>query len=117
MLRVANKGDEFAQRELGNYYYYGVGGVQQNRGEAAEWYRKAANQGDTFSQFALAKMYRDGEGVPLDYALAYKWFNLAAANYDALDYNKSWRDELAAKMTPEQIAEAQRLAQVWKPTK
>jgi hypothetical protein len=43
------------------------------------------------------------------------WYNLAAAQGDK-DAAKA-RDELTAKMTPAQIAEAQRLARQWKPTK
>jgi hypothetical protein len=41
------------------------------------------------------------------------WFNLAAAqgNQEAIKD----RDEIARKMTPEQIAEAQKLAHEWKP--
>ena len=47
------------------------------------------------------------------YVLAHMWFNLAAAQGDkqaAAD-----RDAIAAKMTPDQIAEAQRMARDWKP--
>jgi hypothetical protein len=33
------------------------------------------------------------------------------------EYIRKKRDEVAAKMTPDQIAEAQRLAREWKPTK
>jgi len=46
------------------------------------------------------------------------WFNLAAARFeDATSRQKAVdsRDELAAKMTPDQIAEAQRMARDWKP--
>jgi len=53
--------------------------------------------------------------VPQDYAQAHKWFNLAAASGDADAVSN--RDRVAAKMTPAQIAEAQRLASEWKPTK
>jgi hypothetical protein len=43
-----------------------------------------------------------------------RWFNLAAArgNKDAV----KGRDMVAAKMTPAQLAEAQKLAREWKPT-
>jgi hypothetical protein len=41
------------------------------------------------------------------------WFDLAAARGDS--YAKKSRDKLAEKMTPAQIAEAQRLAREWKP--
>jgi uncharacterized protein len=55
----------------------------------------------------------DGNGVLQDYVLAHMWLNLAAAQGDK-DAAKQ-RDELAAKMTPDQIAEAQRLARKWEP--
>jgi TPR repeat protein len=51
-------------------------------------------------------MYRHGHGVPQDYVRAHMWYNLAASRgLDAF-----WRNAMAAKMTPAQIAEAQRLA-------
>jgi hypothetical protein len=54
-----------------------------------------------------------------DYILAYTWLSLAIAqpNADAqLDADaQTARNEIAAKMTPAQIAEAQRLAQEWRP--
>jgi len=46
------------------------------------------------------------------------WFALAAAHGDdtyAEDYAEDFKDSLAQKMTPAQIAEAQRLAREWKP--
>ena len=46
------------------------------------------------------------------------WFNLAAANMplgENRDKAVGNRDLVEGKMTPEQIAEAQRLARQWKP--
>jgi hypothetical protein len=43
-----------------------------------------------------------------NYVLAHMWFNLAAANGDIPATKK--RDLIATKMTPQQIAEAQKLA-------
>jgi hypothetical protein len=46
------------------------------------------------------------------------WFNLAVANTTEKvtpDDAARGRDILAAKMTPDQISEAQRLASEWKP--
>ncbi len=57
-------------------------------------------------------MYYKGEGVPQDYVEAHKWLNLAAAKDSQ---HAKARDLAAAKMTREQIAEAQRLAREWKP--
>ena len=47
--------------------------------QAAEWYRKAAEQGDAGAQFNLGHLYYDGQGVPQDYGEAVRWFRLAAA--------------------------------------
>jgi TPR repeat protein len=58
-------------------------------------------------------MYGAGEGVPQDYVLAYMWFNLAAAQ--GQKGAKSARDEIAKRMTSEQVEEAQKLAREWKP--
>ena len=72
-----------------------------------------AGQGDAAAQNTLGVAYVKGEGVPQDYVLAHMWFNLAAAqgNEDA----RQNRDGVAKLMTPDQIAEAQRLARQWKP--
>ena len=77
------------------------------------WYRKAAEQGHAKAQLNLGIMYFTGRGVPQDYVQAHMWFNLSAAQGDA-DATKN-RDIVAAKMTPAQIAEAQKLAREWKP--
>ena len=72
-----------------------------------------------YAQFNLGVAYEDGGlGVPQDYALAYMWFNLAsspATNTDLRQMAVENRDKVAAKMTPAQIAEAQRMAREWKP--
>ena len=53
----------------------------------------------------------DVGGVPQDYVRAHMWYNLAAAQGD--ENGRKYRDDVAAIMTPEQIAEAQRLAREW----
>ena len=74
--------------------------------------RPLAEQGDASAQYNLGVFYDNGLGVPQDYVTAHMWFNLAAArrNRDA----ERDRDKIAAQMTPEQIAEAQKLAREWK---
>ncbi len=62
-------------------------------------------------------MYSMGRGVPQDYVQAHKWFNLAAATHtekEARDRAVKARDRVAARMTPAQIAEAQKRAREWK---
>jgi len=89
-------------------------GVPQDYQEAVKWYRLAADQGDADAQLLLALMYFSGKGVPKDNVLAHMWANLAASQGSDEDYLKK-RDEIAKHMTPDQIAEAQRLAREWKP--
>ena len=96
-------------------------GMYQNYSEAAQWYRKCADAGSWQGQMSLGELYFDGKGVPKDLVLAYMCLNsaAAAAPQNALvsmgnDIAKQ-RDDLAALMTQEQVAEAQRLSREWKP--
>ncbi len=50
---------------------------------AAEWYQKAADQGDSKGQFELGQMYYKGTGVPQDYKQALKWYQKSAEQGDA----------------------------------
>jgi TPR repeat protein len=103
---LAEKGDPEAQINLGNMYFDG-NGVPQDNAESVKWYLLAAGQGSADAQIALGFLYEYGEAVPQDYVQAHKWFDLAGSGL--------YRDTLAAKMTPAQIAEAQKLAREWRP--
>ncbi len=110
----ADQGFAPAQHKLGVMYAFGHG-VLQDYAEAIKWSRLAANQGYADAQFNLGIAYANGQGVPKDYVSAYMWFNLSAAlGNQAAAKN---RDIAAQHMTPAQIAEAQKLAREWKPTK
>src|SRR5262249_46453332 len=108
----ADQGDPLAQYLLGATYQQGRG-VTQDYVEAAKWFRCAADQGVTGAQYVLGMMYAVGDGVPEDLVRAHMWLNLAGAQsfQDAGEF----RDEVARRMTPAQIAEAQKLAREWKP--
>ena len=82
-------------------------------GSLEDIYRVGAEKGDASAQFSLGFMYELGQGVPQDYVQAYMWFSLAAAQ--GTKGAAEWRERLAARMTPAQIAEAQKLASEWKP--
>ena len=109
---LAEQGDAEAQKYLGNMYRRGDG-VPQDYQEAVRLYRLAAEQGHTKAQFNLGVMYAGGRGVPHNDVLADMWMNLAAAQGN--EPARTLRDKLAKRMTPAQIAEAQRLAREWKP--
>jgi len=114
--KAAKQGHSAAQYGLGGMYAFG-NGVPQDYQQAATWFRKAAEQGLAKSQFSLGEMYTFGHGVPQDYVQAHKFYNLAAARLtgEAQEEAARRRAGLAKKMTPQQIAEAQRLASEWKP--
>ena len=113
----AQKGDAAAQIGLGDMCREGLG-VLQDYAEAATWYRKAAEQGEDKAQLRLGRMCANGQGVPQDNVLAHMWFSLAASRAsDAALRDLAVKNcaEIAAKMPPAQIAEAQRMAREWAP--
>jgi TPR repeat protein len=133
--RAAELGDAEAQRSLG--VMYGTGkGVAQDHTQAAAWLRKAAEQGDAEAQFNLGLCYEFGNGVSQDTIEAHKWLTLAAAALGDLQRVSAGSrdtfvlaaaraaaelqkrsgeslDTLAQKMSPAQIAEAQKRAREW----
>lgn len=128
--KAAKNGSAVAQFSLG-VMNYPIGdatfdaakpnpGVTGNLPEAIAWFQRAAEQGDFDSLVTLAAAYIDGIGVPQDYVEAHALLNVAAPRVKYADMRSDImrrRDELAAKMTPAQIAEAQKLARAWKPTR
>ena len=105
---AAAQGDALAQCDLGVAYATGQG-VMKDNAEAVKWFRLAAAQGNERAQGNLGVSYENGTGVVQDYRRAHMWFNLGAVSgkYEKAAKN---RDKIAAKMTPAQIAEAQKLA-------
>lgn len=117
---LAQQGDARAQFGLGFLYDTGQG-VPQDYHEAVRWIRKAADQGDPQAQYALGIHYEKGEGVRQDHIQAHMWLDLAARQHSTYGPNpaaSALRDGIAAaKMTQEQISEAQRLAREWTATR
>jgi TPR repeat protein len=110
--KAAAQGQAKAQFNLGTLYFNGEG-VPKDYQQALRWFRLAADQGEALAQTKIAIMYDDGLGVPKNIVQAYKWYSLATTNGDKPA--PQIRDLLAKQMTPAQIAEAQKLAQEWKP--
>ena len=50
----------------------------QEYAKAAEWFRKAAEQGHAVAQFNLGFMYANGKGVPKNRSKAVEWVHKAA---------------------------------------
>ena len=110
---AATQGHTGAQTNLGTLYLNGEGAPQSDR-MALFWFSQAAERGDALACARLGLMYARGRGVLQDSIQAHMWYNLSAAQGE--NRSAAARDALAQRMTPAQIAEAQRLAREWKPT-
>ena len=108
--KAAEQGEVSDQYSLGEIYH-----SEKKYPEAAMWWRRAAEQGDDDAQYHLGLLYYNGQGVPQDFVLAHMWLNLSASQSNESATKN--RDLTASKMTPAQIAEAQKLAREWKPKK
>jgi TPR repeat protein len=72
----------------------------------------AAARGDAQAYFDLGMAFSTGtEGAEVDMIEAHKWFNLAALA--GVREGSQLRTEIAAEMSREEIAEAQRAARAW----
>ncbi len=111
--RAVDEDADPAAMEVLGYAYAEGWGVTQDYDIAVRWDRRAAGQGETDAQIALGLMYEEGWSVTQDYVQAHMWYNLAAAQGQKV--GRKYRNSLAKKMTPAQIAEAQKLAREWKP--
>jgi hypothetical protein len=81
---------------------------QGDYGTALREWRPLAERGNPGAQLNLGFMYDNGYGVPQDVVRAHMWYDIAG-----VDVAINYRDYVAREMTPEQIAEAQKLAREW----
>lgn len=88
--------------------------VEKDPSRALELYKKSAAQGHANAQLYLGSKYIQMQ----EYVLAYAWFNLVTANRSRTlsQYNAAKRfvEVWEAKLTPEELREAQRLSSNWK---
>ncbi len=114
---LAEQGDVKAQYNLGFMYQLGQG-VLQDYGEAAKWYRKAAEQGSFTAMSYLGGMYVEGKGVPQNFVLAHMWFSIfvdvGQVSLSDRARTARKRHRIAMRMSPAQIAKAQKLAREWR---
>jgi S1-C subfamily serine protease len=111
---AAAQGDERGQFLLFMLYYHGEG-VPQDYAKAYHSLKPVAEAGFYPAQNLLGELYFRGQGVPEDYIQAYKWWNLAASQ--GFDEAAKKRELIKEIMTPQQIAEAQRLSSEFRPKK
>lgn len=73
----ADQGNPAAQNVLGEVYAEGKQ-VRQDYGEAAKWYRRAAEKGVAKAQYNLGVLLEIGQGVQRDESEAAEWYRKAA---------------------------------------
>ena len=110
----AEQGNEDAQFYLGVRYSNGQG-ILQDHDEAIRWFEHGAEQEDTRAMASLGLKYQEGVGVRQDYVQAHLWTNLAASRRTGETQKLLvwYREHAAKQLTPDQLAEAHRLAREW----
>jgi tRNA A-37 threonylcarbamoyl transferase component Bud32 len=111
--KAAEQGQGESQYSMALRYQLGQS-VAQDFNEAARWFKLAAEQGIGAAAAALAREYAKGEGVSQDLVEAYKWAAVAAKQPDPNSGEVTLRD-LQGKLTPDQLAQAQRRAREFTP--
>ena len=76
---LAETGHAGAMFHMGKVHALGIA-VEQDFGEAAQWYRRATEQGDMRAHCNLGWMYQSGMGVPEDKAEAFRLLSIGAAH-------------------------------------
>ena len=84
ICEMAENGNVYAQKGLGDIYFYGDFGIPVDKKCAAEWWRKAAEAGHPLAQGNLAACYYEGYGVEKNDEMAYRWYLKAAEQDDPL---------------------------------
>ncbi len=80
--RAARAGNRIAMHDLAIYYAYGNGDVSVDMETAAGWFAKAAERGVVDSQFNLAILFENGQGVEQSLPDAYFWYAIAGEQGD-----------------------------------
>jgi len=83
-----------------------------NFGEAAKWYRQAADLGNADAQVALGALYQGGDGVPRDFVEAVKWYAKGALQGHTVGQAYLGTMYLQARGVPQDYREALRWLQL-----
>lgn len=73
--KAAQKGSPDAMSLVGDIYYIGEDGIEQNYAEAFYWYSRAARRDYNMARIKCALMFYRGRGVEKDLELAFKEFD------------------------------------------
>jgi TPR repeat protein len=121
LIQAAQRGDPRAQCNLGILYDNGLDDnghlVEADQLQAVKWLSAAAAQGLPRAQLKLAEIYANAPDISGSHTTACGWFLLAATGLRGIHLHeaRSGYARIAARLTPAQIAEAQRFARDWRP--
>ena len=120
-IKAAENGLALAQVNVGRMYATGSG-VSKDNEMAIDYFLMAARQKSAAAAIWLGSAYETGSGVKKDLVQAYMWTLLANKHADLrqspADFSSGLGailDNLRYNMTPEQVAQAEKLAAEWKP--
>jgi TPR repeat protein len=110
----AESGYAVAQANLGDMLLYDKR-IEHDPGEALKWYAQASEQGSNRGQYGAGLIYSFGRQLKPPYAedhvAGYMWLSIALAN--GKSSARLSMDQIGAKMTKEEIAEANRRKESW----
>ena len=107
-LKKALRGEPEAQFQLGQMYELGQETTQSDS-EAAQWYRRSADQGYARAQARLGDLFKAGKGVDQSEIEAVQWYRRAAQQG-----NPSAQNSLAAMLYEGRgVAQDRREARAW----
>lgn len=110
---AARSGNAEAEDLIGVMYALGLG-VEPDPVRAFEWYLRASMKGHPGAQSSVGWSYEAGIGLPApDLVRAYMWYSLSAIGGDPDAATSA--EEVAKKMTPEQIEHGNGLVNDYKP--
>jgi len=112
--RAAAQGHVLAMHNAAVLLAEGVHGAPDYAG-AALWFKRAAEYGIKDSQFNVAILFARGLGVNQDLGESYRWFAIAALQGDQDAAKK--RDDIAARLSKEQLAKEVERVKAFKPNK
>lgn len=94
--KAAIQGGRTSQKRMGLYYQRGFG-VKVDYKKAAYWHEKAAERGDDYSAYNLAKIYSiGGFGVEKDLNNAYKWILKAVELISPTEVSQEYQEDVNA---------------------
>ncbi|MFZ2168174.1 MAG: caspase family protein, partial [Methylococcaceae bacterium] len=92
--QCADEGDKIAQNYLGEIYARSWGDIKPDFSHAAEWFRKAAEQGYSRAQKNLGALYEQGLGVPKDPETALKFYRQAIGQVAPVSLDQNTKGEI-----------------------